>query len=391
MVHLQKAAQLAVYASLFSMIFFAACLGVGIWVLFKSENRIRHLTEVAETLAQGNLNTSIRKCGFDELGQMSDAFQKMISNLKDRAKVATQVSKGNYGKWVELAGDADELGLALKGMVYKLHLESAKQHRRDWVQRGQHELSQIVENVSDLNEFSDEVVEFLSLYLDAEAGVLYVVEDENFDDSSDSHEPVLDLTGTFSCHPEDVERKEIKSGEGLVGECLRSPELRMLNEITDDYLSISTSLGKMPPKFLLIATIQLGETVVGVVELAATRPFSEHTNQFWEAINESLGTSLLSKRDARRTELLLRQTQKQAAAMESQQEELQAQTEALGKSKADLESQNMSWKQRTRNWKRMLTNWLCRKKISKSLKLHFSKRQRSWRELHDTKVNSLPI
>lgn len=114
---LQRSAQLAIYGSLLSMVFFAICLGAGFWVLYKSENRIRHLTEVAETLAQGNLNTSLRKCGFDELGQMSDAFQKMISNLKDRAKVATQVSKGNYGTWVELAGDADELGLALKGMV----------------------------------------------------------------------------------------------------------------------------------------------------------------------------------------------------------------------------------------------------------------------------------
>ena len=166
--------------------------------------------------------------------------------------------------------------------------------------------------------------------------MLYVVEDDKYDDSRESIEQILVLAGTFSCDPEDVKRKEIRSGEGLVGECLRSPEIRMLNEITDDYLSVSTSLGKMPPKFLLIAPIHLGETVVGVVELAATRPFSEHTGQFWEAITESLGTSLLSKRDARRTELLLKQTQQQAAAMESQQEELQAQTEALGKSKADL-------------------------------------------------------
>ena len=229
--------------------------------------------------------------------------------------------------------------MALKGMVYKLHLESAKQHRRDWVQRGQQELSQIIESVSDLDMFSDEVVEFLCLYLHAEAGVLYVVEDEHFEDGLETNAPHMLLSGTFSCAPEDVERKVIQSGEGIVGECLRSPEIRMLNEITDDYLSVSTSMGKMPPKFLLIAPIQLGETVVGVVELAATRPFTEHTNQFWDAITESLGTSLLSKRDARRTELLLKQTQQQAAALESQQEELQAQTEALGKSKADLESQ----------------------------------------------------
>jgi signal transduction histidine kinase/DNA-binding response OmpR family regulator/HAMP domain-containing protein len=335
----QISAKLAVTGALLSMVFFALCLGAGSWVLFKSENRIRHLTEVAETLAVGNLNTEIRKCGYDELGQMSDAFQKMISSLKDRAKVATQVSKGNYGAWVELAGEADELGLALKGMVYKLHIESAKQHRREWVQRGQQELSQIIESVSDLNLFSEEVVEFLCLYLHAEAGVLYVVEEEYYDESRESPDQVLLLSGAYSCDPEDIQRKVIHIGEGLIGECLRSPEIRMLNEISEDYLSISSSMGKMPPKFLLIAPIHLGERVVGVVELAAMRPFSEHTNQFWEAITESLGTSLLSKRDARRTELLLRQTQKQAAALESQQEELQAQTEALGKSKADLESQ----------------------------------------------------
>ena len=94
--HLQQSAQVAIWGSLLSMVFFAICLGAGFWVLYKSENRIRHLTQVAETLALGNLTTSIRKCGYDELGQMSDAFQKMIANLKDRAKVATQVSKGNY-------------------------------------------------------------------------------------------------------------------------------------------------------------------------------------------------------------------------------------------------------------------------------------------------------
>ena len=318
---------------------FLASFGGGMWILQRASARITHLTSVAETLAKGDVSPEIQTAGEDDLGQMAEAFRKMILYLKDRAKISTQVSKGNYGMWVELSSDADELGLALKGMVYKLHLESAKQHKREWIQEGQQELSQVIASISNMEAFSNDVIAFLCNYLNAEAGLIYVLEDAKSIDGSTLGEKVLALSGIFSCTSDSVRRKFVKEGEGLVGECLRNPQVRMLDDVAEDYLPVGSGFGEMPPRYIMVAPIQLGDIVIGVVELAAMNPFSEDTLLFWESISEALGTSFLSKQESRRTERLLQQTQHQAAVLQSQQEELQAQTEALTRSKADLEDQ----------------------------------------------------
>lgn len=83
---------------------------------------LRILSDGAKEIAEGNVNVTLEKIANDEFGQLIDEYQIVIDNIKEQARIAEEVSKGNLCITVTPNSDRDLLGNSLKDMVEKNHM-----------------------------------------------------------------------------------------------------------------------------------------------------------------------------------------------------------------------------------------------------------------------------
>ncbi|MGN6377673.1 MAG: methyl-accepting chemotaxis protein [Gaiellales bacterium] len=81
---------------------------------------IRQMLAAAEGIAEGDVEQHINVTSRDEVGQMADAFRRMIAYLQEMAEAARRVAEGDLTVDVHPHSDRDALGAANAGMIANL-------------------------------------------------------------------------------------------------------------------------------------------------------------------------------------------------------------------------------------------------------------------------------
>lgn len=76
---------------------------------------------LAQQLAQGNLNATIAVTSADEIGQLQQALQQMVANLKATVQVAEQIAQGDLTATVQILSTEDVLGHSLQQMKTRIN------------------------------------------------------------------------------------------------------------------------------------------------------------------------------------------------------------------------------------------------------------------------------
>jgi methyl-accepting chemotaxis protein len=101
-----------------------AAMAIGIALAFLLTRSIvggiRQMLAAAEGIAEGDVNQRIETRSRDEVGQMADAFRRMIAYLQEMAGAAARVADGDLTVHVEPRSEQDALGTATAGMVTNL-------------------------------------------------------------------------------------------------------------------------------------------------------------------------------------------------------------------------------------------------------------------------------
>ncbi|HSJ75393.1 MAG TPA: ATP-binding protein, partial [Gemmatimonadales bacterium] len=120
----------------------------------------------------------------------------------------------------------------------------------------------------------------------------------------------------------------------------------LINQVTDDYIQISSGLGGAPPRSIVVLPVLFEGEVKAVLELATFDQFDEIRLTFLEQLAESIGIVLNTIEANMRTEELLKQSQALTEGLQSQQEaltetnkRLEQQTRSLQKSEDLLRAQ----------------------------------------------------
>ena len=82
--------------------------------------RLKKITSIAQSMAQGECDRSIDVAGGDEIGQLGQAFGTLIEYQREIATLADGISQGNLSVSVEPKSERDLLGNAFQGMVVNL-------------------------------------------------------------------------------------------------------------------------------------------------------------------------------------------------------------------------------------------------------------------------------
>jgi len=123
--------------------------------------------------------------------------------------------------------------------------------------------------------------------------------------------------------------KKIYMGEGLVGQSFAEKSILHLTKVPENYVNVTSGLGKSNPKSILIIPLIVNEEVYGVMELASFGKYQEYQINFIDKAGQNIASSLANVKSIVKTQALLDELKLQAQEMRSKEEEMLQNMEEL--------------------------------------------------------------
>lgn len=330
---IMEEARASLYVSLAVGLVGLILLMVIVWVISRYITRpIKSTTKVLQKLALGNLeDTSALKVNTnDELQDMADSLNTLMSGLEHTADFARNIGEGKLDSEYNLLSDHDTLGHALMEMRTSLINAREEQQKRyqeeerqNWITEGLAKFGDILrKNNDNLKQLSFNIMKNLVDYLQASQGCIYVR-------TENEEEETYQLSAAIAFDRRKLMHDEIKPGDGLIGRVVHEKLTIYMTDIPEDYVHITSGLGEANPRSLLIVPLILNDEVYGALELVSFNEFEKYHIQFVEQIAESIASTISGVKVTERTNRLLKESQHQREELSSQEEEMRQNLEEL--------------------------------------------------------------
>ena len=181
-------------------------------------------------------------------------------------------------------------------------------------------INEVMRGEQEIEELSTNIITEIANYLKAPVGVLFL---------ADENKHKLIRTGSFAFKSSNPYADIHTFGEGLVGQTALEMKSKLLTDIPDDYLKISSGLGFTKPKVIYLVPILFKGETLAVVELGLNSIPDETVVLYLDTICESIAIALNSAEARIKLRDLFDQLQQQSEELESQQEELRTTNEEL--------------------------------------------------------------
>jgi HAMP domain-containing protein/signal transduction histidine kinase/CheY-like chemotaxis protein len=281
----------------------------------------RRLTENVNQLA-GNLTTQVRAI----------------------AEVSTAVTKGDLTRSisVEAQGEVAELKDNINQMIANLRETTQVNAEQDWLKTNLASISGMLQGQRDLKAVTQLIMSEVTPTVNAQHGAFFIAE-PGVDGT-----PELALAASYGYTPR---RSDLPNrfaiGEGLVGQAAFERKTISLTEVPEGYIKVGSGLGEATAAGVLVMPVLFEDQVLGVIELASIRPFSDVNRDFLLRLAETIGVVLNTIRANMRTEELLTQSQglthelqKQSEELREANDELQEKARLLSEQNRDIEIKN---------------------------------------------------
>jgi signal transduction histidine kinase/DNA-binding response OmpR family regulator/CHASE3 domain sensor protein len=245
-----------------------------------------------------------------------------------------EISEGDVDLEVRLKINSnDELGAMSKyfnRFMEKLKELITENLNQSWLKVGQAELSEKLRKESDITSLSSNIITFVSKYVNAHVGALYIR----------SGDDIYKMAASYAYKNKKNLSDEVKIGEGIIGQSALEKHSYIVSNIPEDYISIATGIGESAPKSILISPCVRNGEAECIVELASLHEFTKEQLHFVELVSESIAISIGSVKAQQKMKELLSKTLQQSEELQSQQEELRQSNEELEQqTKALMESE----------------------------------------------------
>lgn len=178
------------------------------------------------------------------------------------------------------------------------------------------------DNKSDLKALSINLISEILDVLDAQVGVLYLVNDK-------ADKPMLELTGSKNASKELLNAGSISPGEGLLGACYKDMQSKVFNNVSDSYVKLDSGLGKTLLKNLILIPLHTNKEALGVIEIASYNEFNSGQVALFEKIADSISSTIQFIKLNSKNVILLEEYQVKQSILDRNEEDMQQQTEEL--------------------------------------------------------------
>ena len=290
---------------------------------------------------QGVMRTGRGKLEFDEMRREFAAFMDVELSLRwERTATVRRVTIISVAAFLGISLSLSLL-LAVLGRreltnlsaTYDRALRAQTEHtetlkQQAWLRTGQSLLAESAAGQPALPQLSRAMLEFLAQYLGVVVAALYVRDETG----------TLRRTAAYGFSRENEARPQSFEGvETLVGQAATGGRLIEVDNIPDNYLKVTSGLGSSAPKSVVMAPIENGGAINGVLELGFMQPVSARDIEFLKLIATNMGASVEAALYRQRLQDTLEETQRLNEEMQLQQEELRTTNEELEEQTAALE------------------------------------------------------
>ena len=357
---IMRTANKMLYISLFVGLF---ALGVVVILLIIISNNLTrpivNITDSLKRMANGEISKKmiLNISSKDEIEEMAQAFNRSIEGLNQKTSFALDIGNGKLDSNLELLSESDILGKSLIDMRDSLKVakddevkRKEEDKKRAWANEGFAMFADILRRNNDnLQNLADEIVKSLVKYVNANQAALFIINDD------DKNDKFFELVAAYAWDRKKFVSKRLEIQEGLVGACALEKETIQLTEVPDDYVEITSGLGKATPKYIVLVPLKHEEEVLGVIEMASFTQLQQFEVDFLERVAQSIASTILTVRVNAKTLYLLEQSQQQAEEMLAQEEEVRQNMEELQATQEEMERKRVEQEKMQKDLEHELT------------------------------------
>lgn len=241
----------------------------------------------------------------------------------------------------EFVDENDKLGKSLIELRDKLNNNKSieikrrrEDEQRNWVAEGLAKFGEILRSHNDdINDLSYSVIHNLVKYLQANQGGFFLLQEEG-------PQKYFEMTACYAYDRKKFSDKRVEWGDGLIGTAAIEKKTIYMTDIPDNYVLITSGLGKANPRSLIIVPLIINNEVHGVIEFASFKKFERFEIEFVEKVAESIASTISTVKINMRTAKLLRESQNQAEVLAAQEEQMRQNMEELQATQEEAARQN---------------------------------------------------
>ncbi|WP_141433798.1 response regulator [Bacillus sp. 03113] len=288
---------------------FLVGVGIIIWFITGMTKNLNRVTSVMTKIAyhKGERFPRIKVTSKDEVGAIANAYNEMAKVLEEHGKQEKELK------------------------------EKAEEH--SWLKTKVAEITSKYPSAEDFQTLAHSFIKDITPMVGAETGIFYIKEKFN-------EKQVLKKIASYALFDQKHQFDSFEVGEGLVGQCALEKKSILLSEIPENYLQITSGVGKSPPNKIMIIPAEFEGEILAVVEIATFKDFSPLQQRLLQEVIEHIGITINSIRNRMQVKKLLQDSQALTEELQSQSEELQLQQEQLRSINEELEEQNKNSEQK---------------------------------------------
>jgi len=261
----------------------------------------------------------------------NEVIDNSIRNFKAATAFISQVSNGNFGvQWEGITSENAKLNTSnlageLMQMRDRMKTIKAQDEIRNWITEGLAQFSDVIrKNNNNINELSYDVLVYLTKYMNAQQGCLFVVQE----DLEDGHE-YLEMTACYAFNRRKHLTKRLEIGTGIIGQVFLEKTPTVLTDVPNGYTEITSGLGDSTPTSILVVPMKYNQKVEAVIELAGFEKFEKYQVEFMEKVGEITASTLGSVKNTEKMQHLVNQFKSQTEQLRAQEEELRQNMEEM--------------------------------------------------------------
>ncbi len=265
--------------------------------------------------------------------------------LRQITEAAEAFSRGEaMGKLpIDATDESGVLARVIDNMIKQISSQAEVDEQQNWIKT---ELTRIMsqsQGITDMSQLGTFLISDLSRLVEAGHGAIYVA--DGYDPNG--RDDIFVLLGTYAFSERKHVSNRIKIGEGLVGQCALECKPILLTQVPEDYIEISSGLGRKVPMNIVVLPILFKDLTLGVIELATFKPFTSTQRELIDQVVSNMGVLFNSVVGRYRTESLLAQSQKLSQETQRQSENLRLANDELGERNQELEIQKKEIERKT--------------------------------------------
>jgi PAS domain-containing protein len=205
----------------------------------------------------------------------------------------------------------------------------------------------------DLRTYTEAILLELGRLLNCVQAVIYTVQESEAADAL----PVLQVSGGYACDITKLARTTYTWGEGLVGQCAKSRDAYVMDDLGDTVQGgLHTTLVEVPAQVLLILPIAYNERVRGVLEILHLRNLTERELDFLNKLCNNLGASFESLLNQEKVRQMFHRSNEAYQQLASQEEEMRQNMEELQATQEEMKRVQRALQQQSEAQQRTIEN-----------------------------------